>query len=69
VTKQNIIDPEKVASKITPGQFLRWARERIKLPKKGEIEVDIALENVSKEIFPTVEPFFGATMLTFLMRP
>lgn len=69
ITKQNITGPENTPTRVTVNNFIMWARDRIKLPKKGEMEYDNALEGVSREIFPTVEPFFWGTMLTLLMRP
>ena len=68
VTKQNLEDETNRPVWVTVNDYLMWARDRIKLPKKGNIEYDNELEGVTKEIFPTVEPFFWSTMLTLLLR-
>ena len=68
VTKENITDKENAPARVTMNNFFIWAQNRIKLPKKGEMEFDTILDSVSREMFPTTEPFFWATMLTLLMR-
>lgn len=69
VTKENILDPKNIVSKVTKNYFFNWIRDRIKLPQNSKIDLDMTLDNISKEIFPHVDPFFWGAMLTFLFRP
>ncbi len=69
ITKQNLTNPDNAPVRVTINHFMMMARDRIKLSKKGEVEIDMTLEIISKELFPTVEPSFWAIMFTLLMRP
>lgn len=46
--------------------FIEWARERIWSGKKGW---DQDLEEISRELFPTVDPMIWAKILTLILRP
>lgn len=51
---------------ITLDNYIQWAIDRIR--DTSNKKYDSELENVSREIFPSVEPIFWSIMMTFLMR-
>ncbi len=69
ITKENISDPKNIASKATWNNYFYWIRDKIKLPQGSKIELDMSLDSISKEIFPTVDPFFWGAMITLVFRP
>ncbi len=65
-TKETLEDKANFISKIWLNQFFQWAQNRIWESKN---EFDKNLDEVSSELFPSVEPVLWAKILTLLMRP
>ena len=68
ITKITLENKNNVISKIRLENFLQWTLERFRR-SEDQKEFDKSLDNVSSELFPSVEPHLWATILTFLMRP
>jgi len=68
LTKETIEDKENFISEIWLNEFFRWAQERFWYPDKDK-DFDQNLGEVSRELFPSVEPILWAKLLTFIMRP
>lgn len=66
VTKSNLEDKENIISWVSLNKFLRWAWGRICQAKE---DFDQDLEEVSKNLFPDVEPDFWARILLFVLAP
>ena len=66
VTKNNITDTENDISRISLNKFFTWAGDRIL--QEQEI-IDRILDDVSRNIFPEVEPVFWARILFFVFSP
>ncbi|MEK7601714.1 MAG: hypothetical protein AAB480_04245 [Patescibacteria group bacterium] len=64
ITKSNL--QNHVPPRIWLHRFLDWARSRV-WSEKGEWDKD--LDEVSKELFPDVDPIIWAKILAFVMRP
>ncbi len=66
ITKNNLTNKENIISRISLHEFLNWAQERI---WRVEEDFDRALDDVSRNIFPEVEPVLWARILTFVFYP
>jgi hypothetical protein len=67
INKETLEDPNNIISKIWLNSFFRWAPNRIMSDEEGK---DFGnLDDVAKELFPSVEPRLWAKILTFLFRP
>lgn len=66
ITKETLEDKSNFISKIWLNQFFQWSQSRIWESKN---EFDKNLDEVSSELFPSVEPVLWAKILTLLMRP
>lgn len=66
ITKANWQDKENFAAKITMHEFARWAQSRIMSPKS---DYDSKLEDVSRELFPEVDPIDWAAIIIFVVSP
>ncbi len=64
VTIANLKD--HIASEVWLNMFLEWSQSRI---WSGGKEWDKDLDEVSKELFPSVDPIIWAKILAFVMRP
>jgi len=63
ITKNNIINEKNIISRISLYEFLNWARERIWQAKE---DFDRNLDDVSRNLFPEVEPVLWARILIFV---
>lgn len=67
ITKSNLQDSENIISKISLNNFFGWASNRIWFARE---EVDYALEDVSSNLFPEVDPILWAEILIVIFsRP
>jgi hypothetical protein len=66
ITKGNIQSSENIISKISLQKFFTWASNRIWHPNK---EIDFALNEVSSNLFPEVDPILWAKILIFIFSP
>ncbi len=66
ITKANLTNKENIISRISLHEFLNWAQERIWQAKE---DFDRNLDDVSRNIFPEVEPVLWARILTFVFSP
>ncbi len=64
ITISNLKD--HIVSRVWLNRFLEWSRSRI---WSGGKEWDKDLDEVSKELFPSVDPIIWAKILAFVMRP
>jgi len=67
VTKNNLTGNKSLLSNISLMQYINWAETR--LWRNGNNEIDLVLEEVSKNLFPDVEPYSFAMLITFMLRP
>lgn len=68
ITKETLEEDGNIFSEIWIDGFFQWVPERIR--STGiEKDFDDSLDEVAKELFPSVEPMLWAELLTFLMRP
>jgi hypothetical protein len=65
-TKQNLTDPNNVISRIAWHNFLLWAQERI---WKADKPFDKDLDEVSRNLFPEVDPILWSRILIFALSP
>jgi hypothetical protein len=68
ITKETLEDPDNIMSRIWLRNFFQWAPNRILSVEEGN-DFDEKLDDVAKELFPSVEPIMWAKILTFLFRP
>jgi len=66
ITKYNYEDKDNIISKISLTKFLQWAQIRIWQAKE---DIDLDLDEVSKNLFPEVEPILWARILIFIFSP
>ncbi len=66
ITKYNYEDKDNIISKISLTKFLQWAQIRIWQVKE---DFDLDLDEVSKNLFPEVEPILWARILIFIFSP
>jgi len=66
VTKSNLENKENIISKISLNNFLHWTQMRIW--KLGE-NLDWDLDEVSRNLFPDVEPILWSRILIFIFSP
>jgi hypothetical protein len=66
VTKSNLVDPKKSISKISLDNFVDWASRRMETTSK---EIDFPLDEVSRNLFPEVDPILWARILIFIFSP
>lgn len=62
VTKSNLEDKNNLISQVSLSEFMRWAQKRIWNPKD---EFDKNLDDVSRNLFPEVDPIAWAKILIF----
>lgn len=65
VTTSSIADSKNIIPRITLGQFLQWAGDRISSSK--EKDFDKALDDASEYLFPEVDPVSWAAILNFVL--
>jgi len=63
ITKNNLESKENIISKISLNEFLQWAQVRI---WKMEEDFDSHLDDISRNLFPKVEPIIWAKILIFI---
>ena len=63
ITKNNLENKENIISKISLNEFLQWAQVRI---WKMEEDFDSHLDDISRNLFPEVEPIIWAKILIFI---
>jgi hypothetical protein len=68
ITRETIEDQDNIISNIWLSEFFHWAPNRILSPK-GNKDFDENLEEISKELFPSVEPILWSKILIFLFTP
>jgi len=66
ITKNNLENKENIISKISLNEFLHWAQMRI---WKLEENFDRDLDEVSRNLFPDVEPILWSRILIFVFSP
>jgi len=66
ITKNNLENKENIISKISLNQFLHWTQMRI---WKLEKDFDRDLDEVSRNIFPDVEPILWSRILILIFSP
>ncbi len=66
VTKSNLQSSENIISGISSDNFWDWASRRIEQRSK---EIDFPLDEVSRNLFPEVDPILWARILIFIMAP
>ena len=66
ITKETLENRSNIISKIWLNQFFHWTQNRL---WKSKNEFDKNLDEISRELFPSVEPILWAEILTLLMRP
>ncbi len=66
ITKKNLQDKENLISRISLEKYLNWSIRRIQSPKK---EFDKNLEEVTKNMFPEVDPILWSRVLIFRFSP
>jgi hypothetical protein len=64
VTKSNLRSYEKFISEISLNNFFEWARRRIEQRSK---EIDSILDDVTRNLFPEVDPILWARILIFII--
>ena len=65
VTKNNLENKENIISKISLNEFLQWAQVRI---WKMEEDFDSHLDDISRNLFPKVEPIIWAKILILFLQ-
>lgn len=68
ITKDKLEDKNNIIAAVSLNNFLQWAQDKIRGLNK-EKEIDLNLNEVASELFPSVEPILWAKVLTLLMRP
>ena len=66
ITKSNLQNSENIISKISFNNFWNWASHRIWQTSK---ENDFPLDDVSRNLFPDVDPILWAKILIFIISP
>lgn len=66
ITKSNLQNSENIISKISLNNFWNWASHRIWQTSK---ENDFPLDDVSRNLFPDVDPILWAKILIFIISP
>jgi len=66
ITKSNLENKENIISKISLNKFLHWTQMRI---WKLEENFDRDLDEVSRNLFPDVEPILWSRILIFIFSP
>jgi len=66
ITKKNLENKENIISKISLNKFLQWTQVRI---WKIEENFDRDLDDISRDLFPEVEPILWAMILIFIFSP
>ena len=66
ITKKNLEDKENVMSKISLNMFSEWAQERI---RQVQATPDWDLDEVSRNLFPELNPRLWAIILIFIYMP
>jgi len=67
ITRENILRTQVNVSRSVLGEYLRWSQQRILQARDDNY--DFLLDEVTRQLFPTVEPSWWAKILTYLMRP
>lgn len=68
ITIETLNDNENIISKIWLHEFFQWAQDRLWRHDR-EKDFDENLDEVSKELFPSVEPILWANLLNVIMKP
>jgi len=63
ITKNNLENKKNIIAKISRYKFLQWAQVRIWQAKE---EFDRDLDDISRNLFPEVEPIIRARILIFI---
>ena len=66
ITKNNLENKENIISKVSLNEFLQWAQRRIWQVKE---DFDRDLDEVSRNLFPEVDPILWAMLLIFIFSP
>ena len=66
ITKSNLQNSENIISQISLNNFWNWASHRIWQASK---EKDFPLDDVSRNLFPDVDPILWAKILIFIISP
>lgn len=66
ITKNNLANKENTISRTSLNNFLNWARERICRAREG---FDRDLDDISRNLFPEVNPILWAKILIFVFSP
>jgi len=66
ITKNNLENKENIISKISLNEFLHWTQMRM---WKLEENFDRDLDEVSRNLFPDVEPILWSRILIFIFSP
>jgi len=66
VTIGNLKNKECIISWISLNKFLQWAQERI---EQGKEEFDQNLDDVSRNLFPEIDPIIWSKILIFVLSP
>ncbi len=69
VTKETFTDSQNLMANLWLTHFLKWAEQRIQKQFGKEFELDKQLGEITKGLFPSVDPMIWSQILTFLMRP
>lgn len=68
ITKENIQKQENYVSRVLLNNFLQWAQSRF-WDSTEKDKFDEILDEISSNLFPSVEPTLWAKLLTLLLRP
>ena len=68
ITKKNLQNPENVVSLVLYNNFQQWLGSRI-WRSGSEEKHDILLEEISSNLFPSLDPMLWAKILTLIFRP
>jgi len=66
VTKTNLENSENIIADISLDNFINWAVGRI---SEASDEMDLSLDEVSRNLFPEVDPVLWARILIFIYSP
>ncbi len=66
ITKRNLADEESLVSNVSLNSYLDWASSRI---WEASEEKDFILDEVSKNLFPEVDPIIWSKLIIFVFSP
>ena len=67
ITKASLEDKNTLVARGLVHEFFDWAEPRIRL--SGERDIDFALDDATRELFPTTDPSVWADLITLALRP